>query len=103
MIPALPPHRAGPPAWTLLDTDAYMDDTQNATTATACTSTGQPIQVTLVAAEPPRASFFCVSCPCLKKEPDEDDEPFSYRNPLRSTVLYSEGDLALLCVPLSAG
>ncbi|KAK3148174.1 hypothetical protein QOZ80_3BG0291670 [Eleusine coracana subsp. coracana] len=44
MIPALPPHRAGPPAWTLLDTDAYMDDTQNATTATACTSTGQPIQ-----------------------------------------------------------
>jgi hypothetical protein len=36
-----------------IGTDAYIDDRQNASTASALMSTGQPIQVTPVAGEPP--------------------------------------------------
>ncbi|CAN6290434.1 unnamed protein product [Urochloa humidicola] len=79
---------AGPPSWILLDTEAVIADRRNATTATARTSTGQDIQVTLFAADPLRDSYFCVHCPGVA-EADGD---------LR--IRCSHGDLALLSVKL---
>ncbi|GJN30501.1 hypothetical protein PR202_gb18810 [Eleusine coracana subsp. coracana] len=79
-------HAGLPPAWILLDTNVYINDWQNATSATTWTSTGQPIQVTLVAGEPPHASYFCVSCPCLNKRREHPE------------VVNSEADLAVLRV-----
>ncbi|GJN30499.1 hypothetical protein PR202_gb18808 [Eleusine coracana subsp. coracana] len=97
-----------PPAWILLDGEAVMEDRQNATIATALTSTGQPVQVTLVAADPPRDSYLCVHFPSLslnnnKRKRDDDEERQSGRVSLigsKTWVVYRDGDLALLRVGL---
>lgn len=69
---AATPVGSDPPAWILLDKHALIEDrhTHNASTATALASTGQPVQVTLVAAEPPRDSYF----PSLNRKRNHDDE-----------------------------
>ncbi|CAN6302021.1 unnamed protein product [Urochloa humidicola] len=87
---------AGPPAWIILDTEAVIADRRNATTASARTSTGEDIHVTLFAADPPRVSYFCVDCPSV--EADEDEEGFAI-----ARIRCSGGDLALLSVKLRDG
>ncbi|CAL4937938.1 unnamed protein product [Urochloa decumbens] len=89
------PRVAGPPAWIILDTEAVIADRRNATTASARTSTGEDIQVTLFAADPPRDSYFCVHCPGVV-EADEDGAG-------GVKIRCSHGDLALLSVKLPGG
>ncbi|CAN6290433.1 unnamed protein product [Urochloa humidicola] len=79
----------GPPAWILLDTEAVIADRQNATTASSRTSTGEAVQVTFFAADPPRDSFFCLHGHGLKE----------YSRPPR--IIYSQGDVAILRVSLT--
>ncbi|KAF8776111.1 hypothetical protein HU200_003795 [Digitaria exilis] len=75
-----------PPAWILLDMDAVVADRRNATTASALTSRGRAIHVTLVAADPPRDSYLCVQGETVSMT--------------KTRILYSWGDLVLLSVPL---
>ncbi|KAF8718134.1 hypothetical protein HU200_025621 [Digitaria exilis] len=75
-----------PPAWILLDMDAVVADRRNATTASALTSTGHAIHVTLFAADPPRDSYLCVQGKTIIG--------------MKPRILYSWGDLVLLSVPL---
>jgi hypothetical protein len=72
------------PAWVLLDRKAYFADHENATTATATSSTtGHTVKVTFCLADPPSLSHFCVHGPTqhLAVEPQ---------------VVFSDKDLALL-------
>ncbi|KAL6649348.1 hypothetical protein ACP70R_013572 [Stipagrostis hirtigluma subsp. patula] len=92
-----------PALWILLDTEALMDDRRNATTAASGTSTGGHIQVTLLAADPPRDSRFCVHVAGLTKDGGRGRRRGSYRPMLPAPrVLYTEGRLALLSVPVSS-
>ncbi|KAL6883555.1 hypothetical protein ACP4OV_010969 [Aristida adscensionis] len=78
---------AGEVPWVLLEKQAYVADRRNHTTAYADTIRGDPIQVTLVLARPPRVSYLCVSCAspdgteAIRTEPE---------------VLATDGDLLLL-------
>ncbi|KAL6645247.1 hypothetical protein ACP70R_016855 [Stipagrostis hirtigluma subsp. patula] len=81
------------------------DDRRNATTAASRTSTGQHVHATLVAADPPRDSYFCVHVPGLRTAVDGGGGGGFYHSlmmtPLPPRVLCTEGRLALLQVPLS--
>ncbi|RCV23236.1 hypothetical protein SETIT_4G282800v2 [Setaria italica] len=74
----------------LLDFTAYIDGRPNATTAWSKTSGGDRIIVTFWPAQPPRVSYFSVSCPDLKPG-DFAEEP---------VIMASEDDIVLLCVVL---
>nr|TKW23487.1 hypothetical protein SEVIR_4G295000v2 [Setaria viridis] len=74
----------------LLDFTAYIDGRPNATTAWSKTSGGDRIIVTFWPAQPPRVSYFSVSCPDLKPG-DFAEEP---------VIMASEDDVVLLCVVL---
>lgn len=83
----------------LLETQALVEDRQNATTATALTSAGQPIQLTLGVVKPPDVSYSV----CLKnKNPiidhGNDQSPWGRGHP---SVIYTSGNLALRCAAKS--
>ncbi|KAL6649351.1 hypothetical protein ACP70R_013575 [Stipagrostis hirtigluma subsp. patula] len=85
--------------WILLDTEARTDDDrQNATTAASRTSTGHHIQATLVAADPPRDSYFCVHVPGLTDDAAGRRRSYPILTP---RVDCTGGRLALLSVRVS--
>ncbi|CAM0902096.1 unnamed protein product [Alopecurus aequalis] len=80
------------PAWVLLDRKAYFADLENATTATATsTTTGHTVRVTFCLADPPSISHFCVHGPNLKPE----------HFAVEPQVVFSDKDLALLVFPFT--
>lgn len=92
----------GPPAWILLDAEALIDDDKlNASTASALlTSTGQPIQVTLVAAAPPHISYFSVECSSLKQQQKYNAQyPVGLARTIVLSVIYAAADLARSAPP----
>jgi G:T-mismatch repair DNA endonuclease (very short patch repair protein) len=69
----------------LVDISAYIVDERNNTTAISQTRDGIEIQVSFFLAQPPRVSFFCVSC--TNNQPTElSSEP---------RLVATEGNLAL--------
>ncbi|CAM0871438.1 unnamed protein product [Alopecurus aequalis] len=78
------------PAWVLLDKKTYIADHENATTATATSSTGHTVKVTFCLTDPPAVSHFCVHGPAdhLVTEP---------------RVVSSEKDLVLLSFVFAVG
>ncbi|CAM0877707.1 unnamed protein product [Alopecurus aequalis] len=81
------------PGWVLLDSTIYVDDLLNRTTAGTLTKAGLTIQLSLVAADPPRLSYFCAYCL------DVDEIPFQGE----PEVVCSVGGLALIRVDFTAG
>ncbi|OEL15964.1 hypothetical protein BAE44_0023017 [Dichanthelium oligosanthes] len=88
--PIYPDDLGPPPESILLDTDGYLSNRTNATTAEGLTKAGKRITVTFWAAHPPRASCFTVHAPDL--------DPSAFGDV--PTVLTTEDDLALLRVPI---
>ncbi|KAK3155040.1 hypothetical protein QOZ80_2BG0198050 [Eleusine coracana subsp. coracana] len=76
--------------WILLETQAYVADRVNATTACTFSRCGKHVQVTLCVDRPPRVSYLCVFC---RAAADEVPEQMVGCAP---DVIATEGDLVLL-------
>uniref|UniRef100_A0A0E0M4N2 DUF1618 domain-containing protein n=1 Tax=Oryza punctata TaxID=4537 RepID=A0A0E0M4N2_ORYPU len=80
-------HGATAATWVLLDYVAFISNNHgNATTARSKTRTGQPIEVSLSTAPPPRVSYMCVHCPGL--------DPYKFAT--EPTIMATEADLVLI-------
>ncbi|KAK3134135.1 hypothetical protein QOZ80_6AG0545400 [Eleusine coracana subsp. coracana] len=77
--------------WVLLERQAYVADRINATTAYTRSRCGNQVQVTFVAARPPRASHLCVFC-------HADDDMIAIEP---EAIVADGGDLVLLRIAVS--
>ncbi|GJM86579.1 hypothetical protein PR202_ga02450 [Eleusine coracana subsp. coracana] len=81
--------------WILLETQAYVADRVNATTACTFSRCGKHVQVTLCVDRPPRVSYLCVFC---RAAADDDDERPEQMIGCAPDVIATEGDLVLLSI-----
>ncbi|KAL6838433.1 hypothetical protein ACP4OV_031678 [Aristida adscensionis] len=77
--------------WVLLEQLAYIADRRNDTTAYAHSRSGERLQVTFVAARPPRVSYICVFCPDAAAAGNQEDAI-----PSDPEVIASHDNLVLL-------
>ncbi|TVU28178.1 hypothetical protein EJB05_19687, partial [Eragrostis curvula] len=90
--------------WVLLETQAYVADRRNATTACTVSRCGKTeVQVTLCVDAPPRVSYICVFCRATsagrRGQEEERAEDMICTEP---EIMDTEGDLVLLRVALGS-
>uniref|UniRef100_A0ACD5VMH5 Uncharacterized protein n=1 Tax=Avena sativa TaxID=4498 RepID=A0ACD5VMH5_AVESA len=93
VLPSAYHRRSGLPGWVLLDSQAYMVNVRNETTAGNTTHDGLHVQVSFLIADPPRLSYCCICCT------NREENPFA----CVPRIVTSVSDLALIQVDFTSG